>query len=32
MRFLLKAEWSVEAGNAAIQDGSLPETIPLDLG
>ncbi len=27
MRFLLKAEWLVEAGNAAIKDGSLSKTI-----
>jgi hypothetical protein len=27
MRFLLKAEMSVEAGNAAAQEGSLPGTI-----
>jgi hypothetical protein len=27
MRFLLKAEFSVESGNAAMQDGSLGKTI-----
>jgi hypothetical protein len=27
MRFLLKAEWPVEVGNAVIKDGSLPETL-----
>ncbi len=27
MRFLLKAEWALEAGNAAIKDGSLPRTV-----
>ena len=27
MRFLLKAEFPVEAGNAAIKGGSLPKTI-----
>jgi hypothetical protein len=27
MRFLLKAEWQVEAGNAAIKDDSLSKTI-----
>jgi hypothetical protein len=27
MRFLFKAEWPVEAGNAAIKEGHLPETI-----
>lgn len=27
MRFLLKAEMAIEAGNAAAQNGSLPETI-----
>ncbi len=27
MRFLLKAEWPVEAGNAAIKDASLSKTI-----
>lgn len=27
MRFMLKVEWSVEAGNAAMKDGSMPETV-----
>jgi hypothetical protein len=27
MPFLLKAEWPVEVGNAAMKDGSLPETL-----
>jgi len=27
VRFLLKAEWPVEAGNAAIKEGRLPEAI-----
>lgn len=27
MRFLLRAEWRVEAGNAAMKDGSLSKTI-----
>ncbi len=27
MRFLFRAEWDTEAGNAKIKDGSMPETV-----
>ena len=27
MRFLFKAEWPVEEGNAAIREGGLPDTL-----
>jgi hypothetical protein len=31
MRFMIKVEWPVEAGNAVIKNGSMPDTVQAIL-